>query len=283
MQTQITISDQMRTRNPKGMEYLSAISIATLNETRKSILLMLAYKSNLVFGIVSIILSFLGISYVISDGKPTPFRIASSLVGYLIWYYVMLITANMGESLLSESSSGTLEQMFISPVPIGFILIGRILGNLVVSSIQLVTVGVILISGFNLPIRWSLDAIPVAFITVLGLFGFGFMLGGIALIFKQISSITAIVNYVLVFLNGALVPIEQFPSWLLLIARILPSTLGITVMRNILLNGMTLRDVWSNGSLPLLTIHSAVYLISGWIILNWCIGVAKKQGTLGQY
>lgn len=260
-----------------------AIASATLNETRKGILLLLAYKVNTFFTIVTIILSFLGICYVLGDGNPSPQKIATTLVGYLIWYYVILINENMGENLMSEARYGTLEQMFISPIPIGFILIGRVLSNLILSSLQLGIVGVVLISSLNLPIYWQWDAIPVAIIALLGLFGFGFMLGGLVLIFKQLDSVTAIVNYVLVFLNGALVSIEQFPAWLIFFVRLLPSTLGISAMRSVLLYGVSLRQLWDNGTLPWLTIHSLVYLIGGWLILNWCIRIVKQQGTLGQY
>src|SRR5258708_12992931 len=108
-------------------------------------------------------------------------------------------------------------------------------------------------------------------IALSGVFGFGFMLGGLALIFKQISSLKNIVVNILIFLNGALVPIDQFPPWLLTISQILPSTLGISVLRSVLLKGLSLPDVWNDGSLPLLSIHSAIYLLAGSIFLHGCI------------
>jgi ABC-2 type transport system permease protein len=260
-----------------------SIFTATVSETRKEIFLLATYKAEILFGLVATAISFLGISYVIGDGKPSPERMASTLVGYLIWYYVTLITENMGESLIAESKTGTLEQMFISPIPIGFILIGRILANLLTTSLQLLLVGSVITVAFKLPLQGRIDAIPVGIIALLGLFGFGFMLGGIALIFKQVGTLTRVITSILIFLNGALVPIDQFPVWLLTIARILPSTVGISVMRSILLDNLTLSEVWNNGSLPLLIIHSAVYLITGWLVLQWCIRVVKRQGTVGQY
>src|SRR5258708_2552055 len=219
---------------------MRSIAIATFNETRKGILLIWTYKANLFFGLITIAITFLGVTFVMGNGKPSPELMASTLVGYLTWHYVLLITENMGESLISESSTGTLEQMFISPIPIGFILIGRVLANLIISSVQLLLVGIILVSVLHLPIQWRIDAIPVAIIALSGLLGFGFMLGGLALIFKQISSLKNIVVNILIFLNGALVPIDQFPLWLLTISQILPSTLGISVLRSVLLKGLSL-------------------------------------------
>jgi ABC-2 type transport system permease protein len=88
---------------------------------------------------------------------------------------------------------------------------------------------------------------------------------------------------VLILLNGALVPIDQFPPWLAPIAQALPSTLGILVLREVLIQKVSLPDVWNNGSLPLLMIHSTIYLIGGWIVWRWCTRVAKEKGILGQY
>src|SRR5579859_31360 len=262
---------------------ISPIFSAMVNEARKSIRIMASYKINFLFGMVAIAISFLGISYVVGGGKPNPDVMASMLVGYLLWYYVTMIVDDMGATLIDEARAGTLEQMFISPNPIGFTFVGRVLGHLFLSSIQLLFVGGILIWSLKLPFQWSLDAIPVAMIALFGLFGFGFMLGGVSLIFKQVTSMLWVISNGLLFLNGSLVPAEQFPAWLLLIARILPSTIGISVLRSMLLNRLTISDVWNNGSLPLLLLHSTAYLVVGWLMLQWCIGYVKRHGTLGHY
>jgi ABC-2 type transport system permease protein len=78
-------------------------------------------------------------------------------------------------------------------------------------------------------------------------------------------------------------PINRFPLWLSIIARTLPITQGIDVLRRILQNGESLRGVWNDWSLIWLIIHSSIYLCVGWVVFKWCEKIAKKQGTLSQY
>jgi ABC-2 type transport system permease protein len=92
-----------------------------------------------------------------------------------------------------------------------------------------------------------------------------------------------LIQNALLFLTGSLLPVSRFPEWLATIARTLPITQGIDVLRNILLNGQSLSSAWSNGSLVWLVIHSCLYLIVGWIIFKWCESIARKQGSLSHY
>src|SRR5258708_877536 len=262
---------------------MATIIVAILNEARKGFLILWAYRINILISMIAISITFIGIGFLLGDGTLEPQLLASALLGYVIWYYVLLLTGDMGENLVAEAAAGSLEQMFISPVPISLILIGRTLANLISSTIQILLVAGVIIVLMKIPLQWHWEALPVIAITMLGLFGFGFMLGGTVLLFKQAHSVASLTNNVLIFLNGALVPINKFPDWLAFIAKLLPSTLGIVVIRSVLLDGKSLMDVWQDGSLPLLIIHSSVYIVCGWAVLQLCMRAAKRQGTLGQY
>jgi ABC-2 type transport system permease protein len=87
----------------------------------------------------------------------------------------------------------------------------------------------------------------------------------------------------LLFLSGALLPVEAMPEWLAAIARTLPSTQGIVVLRRVVLDGQSLASVWQDGSLIWLIVHSAIYLTVGCLFFSVCEQIAKKQGSLGQY
>jgi ABC-2 type transport system permease protein len=91
------------------------------------------------------------------------------------------------------------------------------------------------------------------------------------------------VQYFLVFLNGALLPVELFPPWLAFIARLLPTTQGIIVLRQVGLEGMSLAETWQAGTLVWLIVHSAVFFTLGWFIFKWCEKIARQRGLLGQY
>jgi ABC-2 type transport system permease protein len=129
--------------------------------------------------------------------------------------------------------------------------------------------------------RWA--GVLVFLLTMGGLYGFAFILAGATLIFKQVEALANALQNALLFLNGAFLPVERLPGWLEAFAHTLPTTQGIIVLRQVVLDGASLFQVWQDGSLPWLLIHSTVYFMIGWFFFRWCEGKARQQGALGQY
>jgi len=140
---------------------------------------------------------------------------------------------------------------------------------------------IVVVFGVTFPLRWA--ALPVLALTLIGVSGFGFATAGITLIYKQTASFTNLVNNSLAFLNGSFLPVEAMPRWLGLIARTLPSTQGIVVLRRIVLEDRSLAFVWQDRSLVWLLVHSTLYATAGWAVFTACESAAKRQGSLGQY
>ena len=101
--------------------------------------------------------------------------------------------------------------------------------------------------------------------------------------FKRVPALTNMVTNLLLFLNGSLLPVDRLPDGVELAAKALPTTQGIIVLRDVMLEGRSLSAVWSDGSLVYLALHSALFLAVGWLAFKYAEGVAKKRGTLGQY
>jgi ABC-2 type transport system permease protein len=125
--------------------------------------------------------------------------------------------------------------------------------------------------------------ILILLLTLLGILGFGFLIAGAVLVWKQVESLANLVQNVLLFLNGSLLPVEQMPPWLTAVGHVFPSTQGIIVLRRVILDGLSLSSAWQDGSLPWLIAHSGLFLLVGWIVFAVCERTAKRQGSLGQY
>ena len=97
---------------------------------------------------------------------------------------------------------------------------------------------------------------------MVGLFGFGYAIGGLTLVFKQISSVSGLVTNMLLFLNGTLLPVHHFPAWLETIAVFLPTTQGIIVLRKVVIDGASLTAVWQDGSMVFLAVQIDIVLDS---------------------
>lgn len=110
-----------------------------------------------------------------------------------------------------------------------------------------------------------------------------FCVAGLTIVFKQIGTVVNMIQNLLLFLSGALLPVDRLPPALAAFATTLPTTQGIAVLREVVLGGHSLADTWADGSLPWLAVHSALYLAVGWLVYARCEAIAKRQGTLGQY
>ena len=138
-----------------------------------------------------------------------------------------------------------------------------------------------LLLNIRIPLR--LEALPALLLTLIGVFGFGFIIAGVTLIFKQVESFSNLLNNALAFLNGSFLPVSAMPAWMAVIAKTLPSTQGIIVIREIVLDGKSLTTTWVEGSLVELTLHSAIYFLVDWSVFAVCERTAKNRGSLGQY
>jgi len=257
--------------------------IAVLGEVRKSLLVSWTYRVNTLATLLTLAFIFLFIAFLMGGGKLNPEMVTPALVGYLTWSYAAQTISDVSHGLRGEMQAGTLEQMSMSPVPIGLVLVGRVLANLLIGTVQAFVLGIalVLLTGAGLPLRWA--GLPVLVATLVGVLGFGFIIAGAVLVFRHVESMFNLLINVLVFLNGTLLPVEAMPIWLAAIARTMPSTQGIIVLRKILLDGRSLTSTWQDRSLIWLLVNSCIYLAVGWIVFASCERVAKQRGSLGQY
>jgi ABC-2 type transport system permease protein len=257
--------------------------IGLVGEIRKNLLITWNYKANVFASLFTLGFIFVGIVFFMGGGELSPDKVTSALLGYLIWMYAVTAVSDMSFGLRGEISVGTLEQMAMSPAPLGVLLIGRVIATLISATVQVFLMGAVMAQflGVHIPLR--LEALPVLLLTLLGVCGFGFIIAGAMLIFKRVESFSNLLNNALAFLNGSFLPVSAMPIWMATIAKTLPSTLGIIVIREISLEGKSLAATWREGSLVELTVNSVVYFAVGWLVFAVCERIAKNRGSLGQY
>jgi ABC-2 type transport system permease protein len=227
--------------------------------------------------------AFVGLSFLVGGGEFQPAQLPATLLGYLLWFYTMKLITGMSYNLRDEMQTGTLEQMYMSPAPAGSLLLGQSVARLISTTATTIPLTLVLILLLDIEIPLRPAGLPVFAITVLGLFGFGFLIGGVSLVFKHAQAFADLVQYMMIFLNGALIPVERFPDWLAIFAKMLPATQGIVVLRQAVLEGYSLGELWVGGSLMWLTLHSLVVFLGGWFVFRRCEQIARRQGSLGQY
>jgi ABC-2 type transport system permease protein len=257
--------------------------IALAGEVRKSLLTAWTYRMNTLAALLTMSLVFVAIGFMMTGGSLDPQELAPTFLGFITWMYAMMAIGNVAYGVRGEMSAGTLEQMAMSPAPLGVMVLGRVIANLLVTTVQvvLVSIGLRALVGISAPMNAA--GVLILLLTLLGILGFGFLIAGAVLVWKQVESLANLVQNTLLFLNGSLLPVDRFPPWLTALSHVFPSTQGIIVLRRVVLGGQSLASVWGDGSLPWLIAHSALFLLAGCFVFFVCERTAKRQGSLGQY
>ena len=253
------------------------------NEVRKELIITWNYRANAAIELLTLVFVFVFISYFAGGGEIDSETLPGSLLGFLLWFYAAFAISGMSSGITGEASIGTLEQLYMSPMPTWLVFVGRVIATFVKGTLMVALLGVVLAMILPVTLPLELAALPPFALTMVGLFGFGYAIGGLTLVFKQISSASGLLTNVLLFLNGALLPVHHFPAWLETVAVFLPTTQGIIVLRKVVVDGASLTAVWQDGSMVFLAVQSLVFLVVGWILFNVGERVAKQRGTLGQY
>ena len=256
---------------------------AMANELVKEFSILWNYRTNTILEIVLYSAIFLAVGFFITGGLFDEQTITSLWIGYFLWYFAIKAISGVAYSISTEASAGTLEQIYMSPVPTWVLFTSRVFATILISLVQVTFITVVIALNFSARIPLAVDFVVVLCATMAGLFGVGLMVGGATLVLKNTSALSATASNVLLFLNGTIMPVDQFPPWLESIALFLPTTQGIIVLRKVGLEGESLISTWSDGSLVFLIGHSALFLVLGLAAFRYAEHVGRRNALLGHY
>lgn len=146
-----------------------------------------------------------------------------------------------GIDVLFDREAGIMQRLLAAPIASGAVIASRLLFVLALTVLQcLLLLGAARLQGVVVMGGWP----GIGVILAAGLMlGNGILCVSIALAFTlsghtQFFSISSVLSLPLIFMSNALVPLEQMPSWLHVIARLNPLTYAITLMRETVLVGV---------------------------------------------
>lgn len=250
-----------------------------LANCRKVATEMLRYLPNTISLIVTFYAIFLAMFFgiqVVGDPATATDNVRFLIVSNAFWLLLLLGISSMGWEVTTEATRGTLEQLYMSPVPAWRILLARMIGTL---AINLVIMTLMIFAGMLTAGQWlNLSPVPILLVllpTLLGVTGLGFAAAGMALVFKQVNALLQILQFV--FMGLAFVPLAAAP-WL----EFAPVVKGIDLVRGMMVAGHGLADVTAADWLSLL-LNGAVYFALGLGLFLLCERRALRRGLLGQY
>lgn len=165
-------------------------------------------------------------------------------VGYVTFMItgVVVMTAFMGSfissiSVIWDKQFGFLKETLVAPAPRSIVILGRIVGDSIVTTIQslvIVMLSIVLtneVNFINIPL-----ALGYIFIMSLGFTSLG---TAISLKFSSMEGFQMVVNLItmpLVFMSGVFYPVTTMPDWMKWIAKFNPLTYSVHATRYWLAN-----------------------------------------------
>jgi ABC-2 type transport system permease protein len=262
---------------------IRTFGVAIGNEIAKGLIDLWRGKLALVLEVVVFALFFLAVAFAQGRGAFHQALVAPILLGSVGYIFFHMQTNRFFWGLLGEIQSGTLEQMYLSPLPSWVLALGLAVAAIVeaVLTSLLLYLLINLVVPITLSLRWS-ALLPLGLLIVSSV-GYSLILGGLTLRFKRLEILKELLQAIVVLFGGVFVSLKHMPHWMATVARFLPITPGIEGLQKILLAGSSLRMLVGDGTFWWLIGDALAYLVLGIIIFRWCEHIAKRLGTLGQY
>ncbi len=256
------------------------------NEIDKGLRVMWVHKAPLILQTGGMLAYYWVIQLFIGGGRLVPELLAMTFVAYLAYIVGYIALLRVAGGVLEEMYTGTLEQSLLSPLRPWVASAGRVAAALVEGLITAAIVTAFYLTVFlvvgNVELTWRWSAVIPLATTVAEIAGFAMFIGGVALVVNSIGAIVHVIQGIVMFFNGAFIPLFVFPAWLALTSKILvPTALGMDATRKILTGGQSLGQVWADGTVPWALVHAAVLVVLGWTVYQAAIRRGLREGRLG--
>ncbi|MCB1217575.1 ABC transporter permease [bacterium] len=164
------------------------------------------------------------------------------LVGVILFLVTMLLTSF---AIVREKELGTMEQLAVSPVSRGGLMLGKILPYLLLGMIQMNVVLFFAQYVFGVEIAGSLPLLEVlALVFVFSSLGLGLIISTIARTQLQAMLMSFMILLPSILLSGFIFPRESMPLPIYLISALLPVTYFVEILRGVILRSAGMEALW---------------------------------------
>jgi ABC-2 type transport system permease protein len=165
-------------------------------------------------------------------------------------------------SLVRERERGTIEQLMVTPLQAGEVLVGKTIPYIVIG---LVDAGLILMAGtlwFGVPLPRNLVALGVCtLIFVVVSLSLGILVATLVGTQQQAALSTQFALVPNILLSGFMFPIESMPEAMQWFTTLIPMRYFLVMVRGIMMKGVGLMDLWDQ-ILPLALLGAVIFSIS---------------------
>ena len=270
--------------------YLTAYMLSALATTRRTLIEnMRAYPWSFVIyrlinALVAVVLSYFLYNVLFAGQTPSLFRTYAGtndyltfiVIGVAVFTYANGALLNVGRSLITERRIGTMESLFLSPIPNSAYLLGTMLQDFFLTTLEvLALLGISLLFGAHFEHTDWFSLICILLIGHLGFFGMSIILGAVMLYLRDTYLTQNTALAVLYLICGVLFPLQYLPAWVQQVASFVPLTQILILARNSALHRSSLQQ--QGTSLLFLLFLSLIYCSIGLLLIRKVRKIALEE------
>ena len=161
------------------------------------------------------------------------------LIAIILQLVLIFLTST---AIVRERELGTLEQLFVTPVGRGGLLLGKLLPYSIMAFGSMLIILTLMTTLFSVPIKGSLALlILLAIVFIITALGLGLLISTIARVQVQAMQFAFMITLPSVLLSGFMFPRSEMPMIIYLISFVLPVTYFIEILRGIIIRGAEFR------------------------------------------
>ena len=230
-----------------GLRGLPWIFSDTLVMTKRNLIRYVRVPQLIVFSAVQPIMFVLLFAYVFGGAIDTPgVEYIDFLIPGILVQAVLFGTSQATLGMAEDMSGGMVDRFRSLPMARLAVLAGRTLADTLRGFLTvLIMVGVGYLIGFRFQDGLLSAALAVVLVILFG-FAFSWVSVFLGLLVKNSESAQVasfLVNFPLVFVSSAFVPVESMPNWLGAVAEVQPVSVAVDAVRALTLGGDT-SNVW---------------------------------------
>ena len=198
----------------------------------------------------------------------TSFFLVPAILAIVMHMLTILFTSF---AIVRERENGTLEQLMVTPVRVGDLMLGKVLPYALIGFMDMLLTLVVMVWFFSIRITGSFWYLCVAsIIFILTSLGMGLLISTLSRTQVQAIQLTVAIFLPSLLLTGFVFPLEPMPWFIKIISYSLPLTYYLEIIRGVVIKGIGAGELWLQTSV----LTGMALLLLGASILRF-----KKQIT----
>ncbi|RME32738.1 MAG: ABC transporter permease [Thermoflexia bacterium] len=209
------------------------------------------------------------------------------VVGGAMTAFWLNVLWSMSSQLYWEKESGNLALYIMAPNSMMAILLGMALGGIIATSLR--AAAILIVGSLIFHVQYSVGSVPVLvavfLLTLAALYGLGMMTASLFLLWgREAWHLANLAQEPIYLLSGFYFPVKNLGFWVAAVASIIPLTLGLDAMRQLLFpSGATLGFLSVSVEVTILALLTVLFIATARWLLSYVERIAIREGRLLEY